>query len=104
LVLLFALASAATVLAQSNTPIWVDVRTASEFQAEHIDGALNIEFGSIVQGLGQRKFALDTPIVLYCASGRRAGLAQQSLKDAGYTQVTNVGGLTQAQEVKAASK
>ena len=33
------------------------------------------------------------PIVLYCGSGKRAGTAKEKLLKAGYTQVTNPGGI-----------
>ncbi|MEX0328016.1 MAG: rhodanese-like domain-containing protein [Ruegeria sp.] len=36
----------------------------------------------------------DRPIVLHCASGGRAALAGKLLKDMGYQQVYNLGGLT----------
>ena len=35
----------------------------------------------------------DRPVVLYCASGGRAALAGKLLKDMGYAQVYNIGGL-----------
>jgi len=35
----------------------------------------------------------DRPIVLYCASGARSALAARILKAAGWTDVTNAGGL-----------
>ena len=36
----------------------------------------------------------DRPIILHCASGGRAALAAKTLKDMGYQQVYNMGGLT----------
>ncbi|TMV09686.1 rhodanese-like domain-containing protein [Ruegeria sediminis] len=36
----------------------------------------------------------DRPIVLHCASGGRAALAGKLLKDMGYSQVYNLGGLS----------
>jgi rhodanese-related sulfurtransferase len=39
------------------------------------------------------KFRRDRPVVLYCASGGRAALAGKLLKDMGYSQVYNLGGL-----------
>lgn len=36
---------------------------------------------------------IDRPIVLHCASGGRAALAGKLLKDMGYQQVYNIGGL-----------
>jgi rhodanese-related sulfurtransferase len=38
-------------------------------------------------------FQRDRPVVLYCASGGRAALAGKLLKDMGYSQVYNLGGL-----------
>jgi len=35
----------------------------------------------------------DAPIVLYCRSGRRSGIAEQTLRQLGYRQVENRGGL-----------
>jgi phage shock protein E len=75
----------------------IDVRTADEFAAEHLDRAVNIP----VQELPTRLAEIDKlvggdkakPIVLYCGSGHRAGTAKQRLDAAGYTQVVNGGGL-----------
>lgn len=102
--LLAAMTAASIAIAQSEEPVWIDVRTVAEFQADHIDGALNIEFVGIVEGLSQRKFDLDTPVYLYCRSGRRSGIAKQSLEQAGYTQVINAGGLAQAKVLQATAK
>ena len=37
-------------------------------------------------------FAKDKPVVLYCASGGRAALSGQALKEMGYGEVYNLGG------------
>ena len=34
----------------------------------------------------------DTPVVLYCRSGRRSSIAQERLLEMGYRQVINAGG------------
>ncbi len=39
------------------------------------------------------EFQFDRPVVIYCASGGRAALAGKLLKDMGYSQVYNIGGL-----------
>lgn len=36
---------------------------------------------------------LSAPVIIYCASGRRASKAEQVLKSKGYTKVYNAGGL-----------
>ena len=35
-----------------------------------------------------------TPVVVYCKSGRRAGLVKEQLLEAGFDRVTNLGGLS----------
>lgn len=39
------------------------------------------------------EFRADRPVVIYCASGGRAALAGKVLKDMGYGEVYNLGGL-----------
>lgn len=70
----------------------VDVRTREEFSEEHYPNALNIPVDQLqrrLADLGDRQ----TPIVLYCASGSRSAYAAMMLRSAGYSDVTNAGGL-----------
>ncbi len=71
--------------------VLIDVRTAEEFQIAHIEGAINIPYESIVDGVHAHKLMPNTPIVVYCRSGRRSGIAQQSLLQAGYRHTLNGG-------------
>lgn len=70
----------------------VDVRTPAEFALGHIEGALNIPHEQIGEGIGKLGLPKDRQIVLYCRSGRRSGLAQQTLTGLGYERVVNAGG------------
>ena len=72
--------------------IWIDVRSAEEFNAGHLQGAGNIPHDKIIEGVKALGSAKDEPINLYCRSGRRAEAALTELKNAGYTNVTNHGG------------
>lgn len=70
----------------------VDVRTPGEFNAGHIPGAVNVplqELGARLKQLG----AKEKPVVLYCASGSRSSMAMSVLKNAGFQQVFNLGGM-----------
>ena len=70
----------------------VDVRTPDEFKDGSYDGAINIPLAALLQRqeeLGPK----DKPIVLFCASGARSGLGARLLKQAGFTDVVNAGGL-----------
>lgn len=75
---------------------WIDVRSAEEFAADHLSGAINIPYTEIVERIDEVTTDKDAPIYLYCRSGRRSGIAQSALQQAGYTRVTNLGGLQDA--------
>ncbi|MGD2008329.1 MAG: rhodanese-like domain-containing protein [Cellvibrionales bacterium] len=70
----------------------IDVRTTLEQDGGMLPGALPILHTAIVDGVAALAIPKDQPLVLYCRSGRRSGLAAAALRDAGYTEVTNGGG------------
>jgi len=70
----------------------IDVRTASEFSSGAYPGAKNVPLDKLaakLKPLGDK----DKPLVVYCASGSRSVPATKILKAAGFTDVTNAGGL-----------
>jgi phage shock protein E len=81
---------------------WIDVRTAEEYQQGHVEEAINIPYEEIVERIGEVTEDQDALIYVYCRSGRRSGIAQGMLLDAGYTQVINLGGLEEARKKAAA--
>ncbi len=64
----------------------VDVRTQAEFDAGHVPGALNIPFDEVDRRHGEIG-PPSTPVLLYCRSGRRSGIATHSLRERGFTQI-----------------
>jgi rhodanese-related sulfurtransferase len=64
----------------------VDVRTPQEFAAGHVAGAVNIPHGDIARRAAEVG-PPDAPVVVYCQSGRRSGLAAEALRGLGYTTV-----------------
>ena len=72
--------------------VWIDVRSAEEFNAGHLQGAVNIPHDKIIEGVKALGSDKDAPINLCCRSGRRAEAALTELKNAGYTNVINHGG------------
>ncbi|MBQ4892217.1 rhodanese-like domain-containing protein [Shewanella sp. MMG014] len=76
----------------NNGAMIIDVRTEQEFAAGHLDGAINIPFELVLKQLTKQKLDKDTAIVLYCRSGRRSGIANNDLVEAGFTQTYNGGG------------
>jgi rhodanese-related sulfurtransferase len=55
----------------------VDVRSASEFAAGHIPGAINIPLEEL--RIRESDISRERPLVLVCQSGRRAGMAAETL-------------------------
>ncbi|AXQ16217.1 hypothetical protein AYI72_00255 [Shewanella algae] len=70
----------------------VDVRTPEEYAEGHLPEAVNIPFEQIAEVFAKQGIAKDTPVVVYCRSGRRSGIAKESLEKAGYQEVYNGGG------------
>lgn len=70
----------------------VDVRTPAEFKDGAYDGAINIPISSLLARMKELE-PKDAPIVLYCASGARSGQGARFLRQAGFTDVINAGGL-----------
>jgi len=72
----------------------VDVRSPEEFAAGHIEGAINVPLEQVAQGVPAIKgVGKDSTILLYCRSGRRSGIATETLAKQGYSHVLNGGGM-----------
>ena len=70
----------------------IDVRTADEYSAGHLDGAVNIPVDDIRERAGE--IPADKPVYLYCGVGLRGYLASNILKENGFNDVRNlIGGL-----------
>ena len=80
-------------LAIEHEALIVDVRTPEEFADGHYPGAINIPHETILDGLNQLGVTQVTPVILYCRSGNRSGQAEQALREKGFTEATNAGGL-----------
>jgi phage shock protein E len=70
----------------------IDVREINEFESGHFEGAINIPLGNIPMRIAELK-AMNGPIVVYCRSGNRSGMAMSLLKQAGLIDVYNGGAL-----------
>jgi len=81
----------------ASDSFWIDVRSPEEYQAAHVTEAVNIPYTEIGTRIEEVTDDKDARIYLYCKSGRRAGIARETLMEAGYTNVTNLGSLENAQ-------
>ncbi|MCA9695924.1 MAG: rhodanese-like domain-containing protein, partial [Myxococcales bacterium] len=63
----------------------------------HVAGAVNITHTAVLDRIDEIRELQGNdpskPIVLYCRSGRRADAAKEELLQAGFTRITNLGGL-----------
>lgn len=70
----------------------VDVRTPEEFEQQHYPNAINIPLDQVPQRLDEFR-KMPKPIVAYCRSGNRSGMAVSLLKQNGITEAVNGGGI-----------
>ena len=73
--------------------ILLDVRTPDEYASGHVAQAILAPYDSIGEKIAQIAPDKAQKIYLYCRSGRRSGIATETLKSMGYTNVTDLGGL-----------
>ena len=77
---------------QHPDAVLIDVRSAEEFSSGSLPGARRIGHEEIAEQIATLAPDKSTPIVLYCRSGRRSSIAQDTLQALGYSNVSNAGG------------
>ena len=70
----------------------IDVRTGPEYEAGHIEGAINVPLNSI-HFIVNHVRDITAPVYVYCQSGARSGQAVSMIREMGYKNVTNIGGV-----------
>jgi phage shock protein E len=68
----------------------LDVRTPQEYAEGHIAGAVNVPYDQLATRLAE--VPKDKDVVLYCRSGRRAGIAADVLAANGYKRLSHLEG------------
>ncbi len=91
-------------LTRQPDAVYLDVRTAAEFEAGHPAGACNVPVVFFTPGAGrptpnpdfvatvEGMFGRDTKLIVGCQAGGRSQHACELLADVGYTDLTNVVG------------
>ena len=72
--------------------VLVDVREDSEYEKDHLPGAIHLGKGVIERDIEARIPDTETPLVLYCGGGFRSALAADNLQKMGYTNVISMDG------------
>lgn len=85
-------------LLKKQDTVLVDVRSPLEYESEHLSGAQNIPLEELSSRVNEFK-SIHKPVVLYCRSGNRSGIALNILKQNGITDVYNGGSLTDLQSL-----
>lgn len=75
---------------EKNKVTVIDVRRPGEFEAEHVDGAINLPLDYISEHMAE--FPKDETFYIHCAGGYRSMMAASILKARGYDNVIDVAG------------
>jgi rhodanese-related sulfurtransferase len=70
----------------------VDVREESEWQNDHLPGAIHMSKGVIERDVEKKVPDLNAEMILYCGGGFRSALAADNLQKMGYTNVISMDG------------
>ena len=77
-----------------NAPgaVLIDVSNVNEYRGGHIPGSINIPLDRI-DSVAKKVKDRNTEIFVYCLSGSRSGQAVRRMKQLGYANVVNIGGI-----------
>lgn len=78
--------------------VFIDVRAEWEFEEDHLPNALHIPLERVAFHIPDLR-KMEGPLVLYCVSGNRSGMAVRLLKQAGIENAYNGGGLTELKTI-----
>ncbi len=63
----------------------IDIRSGDDFALGHIDGAVNVASGEVLNYIKTEGIAMDAKIIIICYTGQTAGWVTSMLRIAGYT-------------------
>ena len=81
-----------------NNAVLLDVRTPEEHKTGYLEGAVLLPLAELESRISSKVAGKNTPVYIYCRSGRRAGTAVEKLKAMGYTDLHNLGAMKDAQK------
>ncbi|MBK9121656.1 MAG: hypothetical protein IPM16_00845 [Chloroflexi bacterium] len=80
-------------LTSDTAPVLLDTRSLDEWNAGYIEGAQHIWINEFMMSRDEWPADLDTPIIIYCASGYRGSIATVIMRLMGYTKRMAGGGV-----------
>jgi rhodanese-related sulfurtransferase len=91
-----------TQIVDGTAPVIVDVRSAAEYRAGHVPGAIHVPFWQVGRSLSRRSaqreggqtlaMARQASIVVYCGHGPRAYIAGAALRRRGFSDIAYLAG------------
>ena len=88
-------AAQAVAVLQDEKPTVIDVRTAGEYAAGHLPGAINIDVEAPGFADSVSQLPKDQTYFVYCRSGNRSGVATEQMAQLGFTDLYDLqGGIT----------
>jgi phage shock protein E len=78
--------------------VFIDVRSEWEFEEDHLPNAQHVPLEQVAFRIPDFR-QMDGPVVLYCRSGNRSGMAVRLLQQAGLKNVYNGGGLIELKNI-----
>lgn len=72
--------------------VLLDVRSEQEYQDSHIPTAINLSHNLVADNIASLAQHKDKIVIVYCRSGRRAGIAEAILRDNGFTNLRHLTG------------
>ena len=85
-------------ISMETNAVLLDVRTPEEHKSGYLEGAVLLPLAELESEISSKVADKNTPVYIYCRSGRRAGTAVEKLKAMGYTDLHNLGGLEDARK------
>lgn len=77
---------------QSSDVVVIDVRSPGEFAEGHVPGAINIPHNQIDEHAATLAELKGKDLLIYCRSGRRAGMAESELTEMGFSNLYHLKG------------
>ena len=73
--------------------VLLDVRSKTEYDAGHLEGAINLDYGKVALEAEKLLKDKDQTIIVYCSAAKRSTQALTALMKLGYTDVYNLGSM-----------
>ncbi len=73
-----------------NNHVYIDVREPYEYALGHVEGAINVPSGSLMNGAPEmQNIPKDASLVVYCRSGSRSAIAIEMFRQMGFAHLIN---------------